>query len=232
MLEQESGNEDHGLGVKFRNNLMKTLQDKGSAVENHAKKLAETVSEFVGLAASQEKLAFDTGVEVKKLRKDNREQAQETANLRAALSQMQAQMAAQQAHQPAPHLRSIGIELGLLQSIPNEVGSPVMLATPERAASIVELGDKKYEERIFLLECELQYTGQATGDIIQCEGLFFNPIEDKIVDGTAERTVEKFVQILEPSSLVQSEGRQFVKWSPSKRDHDRPITASKISHLW
>ncbi|KAE9380339.1 hypothetical protein N431DRAFT_324221, partial [Stipitochalara longipes BDJ] len=198
------GNKDYVLEIEFQNNHMNSLKARRNLVGHHAKKIADSFDEFVGLAVSQEKLALDARTEVEKLRKDNREQAQEIADLKTAMSQMQLQMAAQQTQPPASILRSIDIEDGLFEPIPNDVGSPGMLTTPEGAARLVELGGKKYEERTFLLECKLQYTGQPTGQNVQHEGMSFRRIMDEIV--------EKFVQNFEPSSLVQSEGRQFLKW--------------------
>jgi hypothetical protein len=183
---------------------MRTLQGKGTAVGHHAKKLANSVSEFVGVAASQEKLASDTLIEVEKLRKENIEQAKKIAELQATVSQMQSQMADQHTHGSASRFQSIDIEHCLLETVPSNLGSPGLLRTPEGEGRKLELEGKKFEERIWLLECRLQCKGQPTGKTIQHEGLSFR----RIVDGTDE----KFVQNLELSSLVQSEGRQFLKW--------------------
>ena len=117
---------------------------------------------------------------------------------------MQSQMADQHTHGSASRFQSIDIEHCLLETVPSNVGSPGLLRTPEGEGRKLELEGKKFEERIWLLECRLQCKGQPTGKTIQHEGLSFR----RIVDGTDE----KFVQNLELSSLVQSEGRQFLKW--------------------
>jgi len=212
MLEQEHraigttgyANEEYALGFKLQD-MMTNLQARRCPVEQAAREHADSFLRILESAQSQDKKVLEARTEIKKLQQDKRDQAQEIADLKATVSRMQTQIAAHQTQPPAS-LQRIDIERGLFESVTSDAGSPGMLMTTKVAAKerLVELRGKKYEEYISLLECRLKYTGVPTGEIIQHNGLSFR----RVMDGTEE----KFIQSLEPSSLVQSEGRQFLKW--------------------
>lgn len=192
--------EDQALRDLSRNN--RPVQGRRDTLVYHAEKVVDSFNEFVEAVSSQEKLAFQAQAKVERLQKANKEQAQEIADLKATISRLQVQTVNQHTSRTVLPAQEIDIEPDRFETIPPEVDNGGMLR--EQKARPVEVGGKEYEERIFLLECKLQVSGHLTGETVKHDGVSFTQI--------MEGNVEKLVQNLGPSSLVQCDGRQFLRW--------------------
>jgi hypothetical protein len=185
-------------------------QEEGrSAMLHHVEQVSESFYEFVEYAKSLEETAFEAQAKIEQLNKTNIAQGQEIADLKATISQFQAQTTTQPTTPETLIIENIEIKKGHFSDIPQDNENGGMLR--EKDARPVEAGGKYYEERLFLRECKLQVPGQQCGEIVEHNGMSFV----KIIEGD----VEKLIQVFEPSSLVQCEGKYFLKWVTLKEKH-------------
>lgn len=182
-------------------------QEPKSKLKHLVEQVGEGFDKLLEYAQSLEQTALDVRAQNEKLNKANSEQIQEIANLKTTISQLQAQTSS------AMTIKHTEIDMGQFIEIPRDYPNGGMLR--EKNTRQVEVNGKSYEKRFFFFECKLDFPGQRTGDTIEHNGTSFT----QIMKGNVEQLIQNF----EPGSVVQVDGKYFLKWVTLKETHDYGI---------